>query len=295
MKNNFHFFVLFFIGMFLTNCQDSGKLTVVTDLPASLKENSGMVTYDGGKTIWVIEDSGNNDNIFKVSLDGKIIKHLDVKNAKNKDWEDLAKDKKGNLYIGDFGNNRNEREDLVIYKLPNPENEKGDKIGVEKIKFNYPEQKKFPPKDSELYYDTEAMFHWGNSLYIITKNRTRPYNSKAMLYKLPDVKGEYEAEFIGSWETCKNSNPRTCSATSADIAPNGKTIAVLGYGLLWLITDFEFDDFSKGKVKQLDLELRTQLESVCFKDNKTLFLSDERSQATGNNLYQYDISQSNNR
>ena len=287
MNNNFNFFFLFFIGMFLTNCQDSGKLTVVSDLPPSLKENSGIVTYDGGKTIWVIEDSGNNDNIFKVGLDGKIIKHLDVKNAKNKDWEDLTKDKEGNLYIGDFGNNRNEREDLVIYKLPNPEKEKGDKIGVERIKFRYPQQKKFPPKDSKLYYDTEALFHWGNALYIITKNRTKPYDGKAMIYKVPDTKGEYEAEFIGAWKTCDNY--RTCSATSADISPDGKTIAVLGYGLLWLITDFEFDNFSKGKVKQIDLELRTQLESVCFKDSNTIFLSDERSQATGNNLYSLKI------
>ena len=278
-----------FLLLILTyaSCQNPGKLNVLADLPSSLKENSGIVSFDSGKTVWIIEDSGNNDNIFKVGMDGKIIKHLDVKNAKNKDWEDLTKDKERNLYIGDFGNNGNERKDLVIYKLPNPEIEKGDKIGVERIKFNYPQQKKFPPKDDTLYYDTEAFFHWGNSLYIITKNRTRPYDGKAMIYKVPDTKGEYEAELVTEWFACADQN--VCSVTSADISPDGKVIAVLGYGTLWLITNFEFDDFSKGDIQQIDLELRTQLEAVCFKDQKTLLLSDEKSQLTGNNIYSYKI------
>lgn len=271
----------------LANCQNPGKLTVITDLPSSLKENSGLVSYDG-KTVWTIEDSGNNDNIFKVGFDGKIIKHLDVKNAKNRDWEDLAKDENGNLYIGDFGNNGNHRENLEIYKLPNPETEKGDKINVERIKFNYPEQKEFPPKKSMLYYDTEAFFHWGNSLYIITKNRTRPYDGKAMIYKVPDRKGEYEAELVSEWFTCGDQD--ICSVTSAAISADGKVIAVLGYGILWLITDFELDDFSKGTIQQIDLGLRTQLEAVCFKNKNTLLLSDEKSHGSGGNLYELNIS-----
>jgi len=73
------------------------------------------------------------------------------------------------------------------------------------------------------------------------------------------------------------------------ISPDGKVIAVLGYGTLWLITNFEFDDFSKGDIHQIDLGLRTQLEAVCFKNQTTLLLSDERAQTTGNNLYEFRI------
>jgi len=222
---NYAFFPLFFFCLVQVSCQNHGKLEIVTDMPSSLDENSGIESFDG-KTLWVIEDGGNNDNIFKVNFDGKIIKHFDVKNAKNKDWEDLTKDFKNNLYIGDFGNNANKREDLEIYKLTNPELEKGDKIAVEKIKFNYPEQKNYPPKKSQLYYDTEAFFHWGNSLYLITKNRT---------------------------------------------------------------SDFKLDDFSKGSIKQIDLGIRTQLESVCFLNDSTLLLSDERSNSQGGNLYKLDL------
>jgi len=274
-----------FFGFF-ASCQNSGKLALLADLPSSLSENSGIASFDG-KTVWLIEDSGNNDNIFKVGLDGKTIKHLDLKNANNHDWEDLTKDTNGNLYIGDFGNNQNKRQNLTIYKLPNPELEKGDKIKAEKIEFHYPEQKEFPPKKSNLYYDTEAFFHWGNSLYIITKNRTRPYDGTAMIYKVPDTKGKYKAEFVSEWFTCDDQN--ACSVTSADISPDGKIIAVLGYGTLWLITNFGFDDFYKGTIRQIDLGMRTQLEALCFLNKNTLLISDEKSPRGGNNLYRLDL------
>ena len=255
-------------------------------MPSNLEENSGIQCYSEG-SVWVIEDNGNKDEIYKVNFTGKIIREFTVKNAKNNDWEDLAKDKLGNLYIGDFGNNDNDRKTMTIYKLPNPEKEKGDKIEAEKIEFNYPEQKKFPPKKEKLLYDTEAFFHWNNALYIITKNRTRPYNGKALIYKVPDAKGKYKARLVGEFIVC--SNQKTCSITSADISPDGEKIALLTYGYLLILTDFELDDFSKGNKQQIDLGVRTQLEAISFKNNSTLLLSDEKSRAKGGNLYSLDL------
>ena len=267
-------------------CINYGQLKVITDIPSSLKENSGIQSYDIN-SFWTIEDGGNKDVIYKVNFKGKISKKFKVKNAKNNDWEDLAKDHNGNLYIGDFGNNGNGRKNLAIYKVPNPELEKGDKIEAEKISFSYPEQKKFPPKKQNHYYDAEAFFHWNGFLYIITKNRTRPYNGKALIYKVPDTKGKYKATLVGEFIICKDQN--TCSVTGADISSDGKTIALLTYGYLILITDFSFDDFSKGKQQQIDLEVRTQLEAVCFKNDSTLLISDEKSHLQGGNLYQFDL------
>ena len=124
------------------SCSNHGQLIYVTKLPKSLKENSGIATYTDNSA-WFIEDSGNDDIITQVDYDGKILKELKVKNGKNHDWEDLTSDKAGNLYIGDFGNNDNDRKNLVIYKLPNPEVEPGDKIDAEQIEFRYPELRIF--------------------------------------------------------------------------------------------------------------------------------------------------------
>jgi len=142
LNSNYFLFIYFFCLLQVVSCQNHGKLTLITDLPNSLEENSGIQNYPSN-SLWVIEDNGNKDEIYQVNLQGKITKTFKVKNAKNNDWEDLAKDKEGNLYIGDFGNNTNDRKSMTIYKLPNPEKEKGDKVEAEKIEFTYPEQKKF--------------------------------------------------------------------------------------------------------------------------------------------------------
>ena len=281
-----HRFLILLFALTQVNCQNPGKLHVVTNMPTSLKEESGMVSFDK-ESVWVVEDSGNHDKIYKVDFNGEIVKEFEVKNAKNHDWEDLTKDKKGHLYIGDFGNNYSRRKNLVIYKLPNPEIEKGDKIDAEKIEFEYPEQKKFPPKKSKLYYDSESFFHWNGFLYIITKNRSRPFDGKAFIYRVPDKKGKHKAKLVGEWITCPDLE--ICEVTSADISSDGKTIVVLSKGLLWIITDFKFDDFSKGNIRQIDLGVRTQLESVSFFNDSTLLLSDERSRHEGGDLYRFNI------
>jgi len=280
-------YTLYFLAFFLfQSCKNHGQLRYIDQLPKKLSETSGMAQF-APESAWLIEDSGNSDNLYKIDFKGNIIKHLDIKNQKNIDWEDLTKDKKGNLYIGDFGNNENLRKNLAILKMTNPEVEKGDKIDVEVIKFNYPEQQEFPPKREDLVYDAEAFFHFDNHLYIFTKNRANPFTGETFVYKVQDQKGSYEAEFLGKIKLCSDWN--TCKVTSADISPDGKKIVLLGYGKIWLLTNFYSGDISKVIIKEVDLEIRTQLESIFFTDNKTLLLSDEVRDGSGGNLYSYTL------
>lgn len=259
----------------------------MADLPNALDEVSGIVHLQDS-TIWVLEDGGNKDEIYKVDFKGDILKTLKVKNAKNKDWEDITKDLDGNVYIADTGNNDNERKDLVIYKISNPEKEKGDKTPAEKIEFLYPEQKKFPPKKAGRYYDVEAVFHADGKLYLITKNRAKPFNGKAFIYTLPDTPGKYTATLVGTIEVCDDR--KTCQITAITISPDKKKIVALSYGKLFVFTDFVLDDFSKSNMTTIDLGARTQLESICFLDDNTLLMADEESHGRDGNLYSYIVS-----
>ena len=275
------------LTVFLTvSCTNFGQLKFVADLPNKLDEVSGIF-YVNDSTIWALEDSGNKDEIYKVDFKGKILKSFKVKNAKNEDWEDFAKDNDGHVYIADTGNNDNDREDLVIYKLPDPEKEKGDKIDAEKIEFYYPEQEQFPPKKEERNYDVEALFHFNEKLYLITRNRADPFDGNATIYTVPDTKGNYAATLIGTVNIC--ADWETCQVTGIAISPNGKKIAALSHGKLFVFTDFTLDDFSKGRMKTIDLGARTQLESICFMDNSNLLLADEVSHGSGGNLYSYQL------
>ncbi len=275
--------------VFLQGCAQKpyyGDLTHLGKLPSKLSEVSGIATFNQSRA-WVIEDNGNKDIIYAINLEGKLVKEFKVKNAKNTDWEDLAEDDQGNLYIGDFGNNDNDRKNLIIYKLPNPEKEKGSNIPAEKIEFHYPLQKAFPPSKKDLLFDAEAFFHWDNQLYIFTKDRSRPYLGKTLVYRVPDKKGTYKAQLIGTLNLCNEQNH--CSVTGADISTDGKTLALLGYGYLYVIRDFELDNLATSKIDRIYLKHETQMESICFLNDSTLLIADEQSQTKGRNLYSYKI------
>lgn len=262
-----------------------GELDKLGKFPSKLKEVSGLeVTQEG--QIWVIEDSGNKDEIYRVDKDAEIKESLKIDHAKNVDWEDLTMDVQGNLYIGDFGNNRNARKDLVIYKVTKEEMDRKEP-NADKIKFSYPQQNDFPPEKDSLYFDTEGFFHLNNYLYIFTKNRTRPYSGKTLIYRVPDKEGEYKAEFLGDLFLCGDQSH--CSVTSADISPDGKTVALLSYGFVFLLTDFTAPDFTKSSIKIVDLQTDTQIESVCFSDNKTLLIADEENKHGGRKLYELKL------
>lgn len=285
-KNNMKHLTLFLVCCLLQSCANHGQLKLIDKLPKKLSENSGIAQFTEDSA-WLIEDSGNSDNIYKIDFKGNIIKHLDVKNHKNIDWEDLTKDKQGNLYIGDFGNNESKRKNLVILKVSNPELEKGDKINAEAIRFQYPEQQEFPPHREKLLYDAEAFFHHNGQLYIFTKNRTNPFTGESLIYRVPDKKGTYEAKLLGKINLGDDWN--TSRVTSAAISPNSETIVLLSNGKLWVITDFIIDTLPNASIQEIDLGVRTQLESVCFTSNKTLLLSDEVREGEGGNLYSYAL------
>ena len=279
---------LLFMFIFLQACAQQayfGKLDFLGRFPSNLSEVSG-IDEDKNGNLWVIEDNGNKDVLYQINLKGQPTKKLRIDNAKNHDWEDLAISQDGTFYIGDFGNNSNTRKDLVIYKIPQDQlTKKSPK--AEKIKFSYPEQKKFPPKKSELLFDAEGFFHWDGYLYVFTKNRSRPYSGKTLIYRIPDKKGGYEAKLVGGFSLCKDQDH--CSVTGADISKDGKTIALIGYGFIYILTEFNLNDFSNPVISTINLEYDTQIESVCFLDEKTLLIADEQSKTKGRNLYSYQL------
>lgn len=270
--------------MFFMSCQNFGQLTFVTDLPKTLKEVSGVETVKNSDHIWIINDGGNRSNLYKVSLKGKIKKQVYIE-SKNHDWEDLTSDEKGNIYIGDFGNNENKRKNLRILKV-NKKRLKKKKTQVNKIEFEFENQKKFPPKDKQKFFDCEAFFYFQNHLYLFTKSRVHKKYGKTFLYKIPAKKGKYKAKLIGEFNNC---NDMQCWITSADISADGKKVALLSQKNILIFTDFKEDSFLTGNVKKIELEHRTQKEGICFKDNNTLLITDEKSHGEGGNLYELSL------
>ncbi|MBU3010259.1 SdiA-regulated domain-containing protein [Polaribacter vadi] len=254
---------------------------MIADLPKVLDEVSGTETIKGSDLIWMLNDSGNQPKLFAVSEEGKILKEIYVK-TKNHDWEDLTADKKGNLYIGDFGNNNSKRKNLRILKVDKKYLNKKN-AEVEKIEFEYEDQNKFPPKKKNLFFDSESFFYHNNHFYIFTKSRTKKKYGKTSLYRIPVEKGKHKAKLIGEFDNGKKTDSWI---TSADISDDGKKVVLLSQKNILIFTDFKGDNFLSGNVKEIELTHETQKEGICFKDNNTLLITDEKSGGEGGNLYQ---------
>lgn len=280
MKKN----ALLFSVLLCYSCQNFGQLQILADLPKSLEEVSGIEIVPKSPLIWMINDSGNKPELFGLNEKGEIKKEIYIK-AKNHDWEDITSDEKGTIYIGDFGNNKNKRKNLSIVIVEHNELDE-KKAEVDEIEFEYPNQHKFPPKKEDRFFDAEAFFYYKNYLYILTKSRVKNKFGKTTLYKIPAKKGEYVAEIVDEFENC---NDFECAITAADISNDGKKVVLLSQSNVLVFTDFKDDKFLSGKVKNIPLIYPSQKESITFKDNNTVLITDERAGASGGNLYQLKI------
>lgn len=268
--------------------QSSTGLKTLYSLPKKLKEVSGITYFPQTNLIYTLEDSGNKNAIFAINSKGKLEKTITISNATNVDWEDITKDKNDNIYIGDFGNNDNERRDLCIYKINKNQLNKDVASAEYKISFSYPEQTEFPPKKKELFYDVEGFFEHGGYFYLFTKNRSKGFDGTAFIYKIKNASGTQKALKIGEFKTCNNYNH--CVLTSATISPDGKKVVLLSHDKIVLFKGYKGDLFHKGTQTEISLDHFSQKEAIVFKDNNTLLIADEKTNKVGGNVYEFSLS-----
>lgn len=278
---------LFFFTIVLLACQqkDTGDLKELFSMPKKLKEVSGITYFPEKNLIYTLEDSGNANAIYAINDDGKLEKKIVIANATNIDWEDITKDKAENIYIGDFGNNDNIRQDLCIYKVNKKQLDSDNAKAEYKISFSYPEQKEFPSKKRELFFDVEGFFEYQNYFYLFTKNRSKNFDGTAFIYKIPNAAGTQKAVKIGEFKTCDNYNH--CVLTSATISPDGKKVVLLSHDKIVLLENFPGDLFHKGTQREIKLNHFSQKEAVVFKDNSTLLIADEKTNKVGGKVYEF--------
>jgi hypothetical protein len=270
------------VGLSVSHAQ-----TLVVDqlceLPSSIHETSGLETGPNG-WFWTQNDSDNPEEIYCVDSTGTIQRTVSVMGDVNTDWEDLAKDDEGNLYIGNFGNNLLDRTDLRIVKIPSIDTCTSVAIVSDTIRFSYPDQHDFPPNGDYGNFDMEAFFWYQDSLHLFSKDRSSPSTGHTKHYRLPSVGGVYQAELIDSLYTASNSY--IFAITAADISEDGQQVVLLNADRIWLLSGYTGTDFFGGTVSELELGSFTQKEGICFKDG-FIYLTDEREQFfnSGGNLY----------
>jgi hypothetical protein len=229
--------------------------------------------------LWMLNDSRNPPVLFRYDpVQGKVLESRRLP-VPNRDWEDLTHDAAGNLYIGDFGNNRNARRDLRIYRY-NPTTQQ-----LDSILFHYPDQREFAPKNDRFWnYNCEAMVFYQDSLHLFSKNSFKG-NFFTKHYVLPARPGQYVAELRDS--ICLKNRVVTGAALSRD----GKTLALTAYiigkkmGFLpytkasaIYFSDFKGSRFFKGEKRRHRLPkfmIARQFESITQWDDERWIAANE--------------------
>ena len=240
----------------------------------AVSESSGLVASPRITGLfWTLNDSGDGPFIYPINSfgeqwPGSPKRGIEVRGARNVDWEDLTFDGQGRIVVADVGNNANERRDLTLYYLREPDPAETFVEVLRAVRIEWPEQLAFPP--AERNFDCEAVFWASGRVHFLMKHRA---DDQTTLYRLDRERGFPEPSRpvrIGSF-------PIGGMVTAADASPDGLQLAVLTYGAIWLFerpdTEANFLDHPTRR-----LSIRAwQCEAIAFDpDGSHLWITNEQ-------------------
>lgn len=227
-----------------------------------IREASGIVASRLHPGIfWVHNDSGNESVLFAVRRDGTLVREFKVA-APNVDWEDIAIDDKGELYIADTGNNNALLPSRAVYVLDEPDPERPSDQPLKPVRaIHYRFEKK-------RRFDCESLYIWKDRAHFITKRYdgreaerySIPVDTAAPIFKplIPRYEGTL-AEF-------------TEPATGAGLSADGRFLAVCS---LKSTRVYEFDPETGPRPIALVRYEADQIEAICW-DGDDLVLANEQ-------------------
>jgi len=250
------------------------SLQLITDLPASSQETSGLAYFNAG--LWSLNDTDNPNEIYEIdTLSGEVLRTVVLDTFRNVDWEEMAENA-SYLYVGDFGNNIGNRRDLRILRVAKTALS-NDTVDVQEIRFTFSDQTDFSQNPNNHNFDCEAFIYHGDSLHLFTKNWV---DNQTRHYTLSAEPGDHVARLKSTF----NANGLI---TAADINEEG-VIVLLGYqgvnNFLWLLFDYPGDQFFEGNKRRIELGLvltNGQTEGLAFNSNGGGYISAERLSALG--------------
>lgn len=243
---------------------------------SELNEMSGILK---GQTGWYVHNDNPSSIFFNIDQQADSIqlkKRIEVKGLDIVDWEDIAEDS-SYFYLGDFGNNADgSRRNLRIYKIAKKYNNAVllDTLTIEEtIYFSYEDQVDFTPlAANKTDFDCEAMFVYGDSIYLFTKQWTSLGT------------GFYRIATNGANQTAKKIGfiPINGLVTGADISPNGNKIVLVGYSNLlqpFIVSIFGYRQLQimSACVRKINIDAPFfQCEGICWQNDSVVSVVNER-------------------
>jgi hypothetical protein len=245
----------------------------------------GSVTPD---VLYVQNDSGDSARFFALDRrTGETRAEIDVPDAKNRDWEDIAvapdNDGRSAVWLADIGDNGEDRDSVQVYRVDEPRlgaapNQKVTAAGLRRYDLRYPDG----PHNAEGF--TVDPVH--RFMYVVTKSATNPMK----VFRAPLV---WSASVITFEEVRGISLPRRGLLGSANVvtgaaySPRSKLFVVRTYvgGYYWHVPDGDIVSALASPPSGLDLPVMPQSEGIAI-DGSDVWVN---SEGTGERVYRVRI------
>jgi hypothetical protein len=222
---------------------------------------------------WTLSDSGNKIEIIPMRRDGSLAwgtKGVTITGAKNYDWEALTGDADGNMVVADVGNNISNRRQLNLYLFKEPSAQNPEVTEVKTIPFIWPDQKEFP--DPDLKHDCESIFKIRGNIYFLTKHRRDTF-TELWRIDIPQSNAQANLTKVAQFDA-------KGMVTDASVSPDGKSLAILTYRAVWVITlPVAGENIFNGPMLYAPLSppvLSWQIEGCAWLDAQTLLVGSEQ-------------------
>jgi sugar lactone lactonase YvrE len=222
----------------------------------SLNEASGIVMSRHHPGVYWTHNDGDDGVLYAIRRDGTVVGRSKV-DAKFRDWEDIAIDSEGRLYLADVGNNARDRRHVSVYRVDEPDPGSSRKTDVTRAwRLGFPDEP----------FNCESLFIHDANGYVISKVGAP---ERAVLYRFPLAASGKQVVLERVCDL-----PITEPVTAADISADGRWLAVLSQRTLSI---FQID----GDVKKAaDATPRKfpippiQAEGCCFNADGVLIIAE---------------------
>ncbi len=257
---------------------------LVRKLPKTVNETSGLIYWRD--SFWTLNDSDNKNELYRLNpINGKVIQTIIISNASNYDWEEVTQDD-DYIYIGDFGNNYGNRENLRVFKIHKSDIPDSVDVSViaDTIAFRYGNQDDFTTKNLSNDFDCEAMIALGDSLYLFSKNWV---SGTTRVYALPKNRGNYVISPIDEFDV-------NGLITGAAFDHDNSRIVLIGYRnyfpFVWILSDFQKNRFFSGNKKRIDFKelFGTQTEAITYTSDDIFVISCEKTPLQNARLFKME-------
>lgn len=229
----------------------------------ALRESSGIAaSRRHAGVFWTHNDKGNDPVLYAIDRSGTVLAQYPVA-ASDDDWEDVALDDQGRLYIGNIGNNKAKRDTLEVHRLAEPNPQQAADASGAALQIERTWRLTFPGSP----FDCESLFIREDKGFVISKLRN---GGPAAIYRFSlDGAGDQVLEKV-----CEL--PVRTPVTAADLSTDGTRLAVLSEAGLHVVA-VEAGDLSKigDKPELIPLPAR-KLEGVCFTSDGILLTAESR-------------------